>query len=88
MTDGTQRPNKADDLFPAEEEQPSPAADQLIAEFKALGDQVTQKYGNVGELPFEEWVVWKSLMARISELSLPEQRYVWRYLGLPGLHRG
>ena len=47
----TDSPARSGYLFPGEEES-SPAADDLIAEFKALEDQVIEKHGEgVIELP-------------------------------------
>ncbi len=68
-------------LFPGPET-PSAAADQLVEEFRALDKQMRETYGEVlGELPYNEWVIWRGLMARVSDLSAPEQRYLWRRIG-------
>ena len=67
-------------LFPGEET-PSAVADQLVEEFRALATRMHEKYGpDQGELPFDEWVIWRRLLGRASALPDAEQRYLYRRL--------
>jgi hypothetical protein len=70
-------------LFPGEE-RASHVADEIAEELRALDSRVENKYGRgQAELPFDEWVIWRGLMARASELSREEQRYLWKKLVRP-----
>lgn len=61
--------------------QSSKAVDELVQELRALNRQVEAKYGKEqGELPYEEWLIWRTIMARVSQLSPDEQDYFWRSL--------
>lgn len=61
--------------------QSSKAVDELVQELWALNRQVEAKYGKEqAELPYEEWVIWRTIMARVSQLSPDEQHYFWQSL--------
>jgi len=75
-------------LFPGQES-PSPAAEQLIEDCRALEKRISKKYGeDQNELPYEEWVIWRGLMAGVSNLPAAEQRYFWRRLSGEGSENG
>ena len=72
----------ADD--PDLEEQASPEADRLLADWQAFKEQLIRKYGgDPSELPFEDWVVFNELKERGASLTIAEQRYICKRWGLP-----